>query len=282
MHVFPRVEIAEAEAAAAPRTGVLDQYAPEHLIAVSSLETFQKMATAKVRSLSQRRRMLKALKTTGGMLAGFEERLCQMQPLDEAEQSLYDSSEQIEEKCEWLQAQMEAMVAEGQLTKDEATKMKGNIEEKRTKLEEDIYQAQQDGKTKKVQKLEQQRATFEANLAGAERALAQPVVYPLKGAEAIVATRIELLGLEKIANSKQLLDMSQVQKLQNQAPLEEQLAALEKAAEEWFQDPDLFAAQLQELAKRSEKAAKAREAKQAQGGGWATAGKQKQGRVFRS
>jgi len=205
-----------------------------------------------------------------------------MQPLDEAEQSLYDSSEQIEEKCEWLQAQMEAMVAEGQLTKDEATKMKGNIEEKRTKLEEDIYQAQQDGKTKKVQKLEQQRATFEANLAGAERALAQPVVYPLKGAEEIVATRIELLGLEKIANSKQLLDMSQVQKLQNQAPLEEQLAALEKAAEEWFQDPDLFAAQLQELAKRSEKAAKAREAKQAQGGGWATAGKQKQGRVFRS
>jgi len=59
MQVFPRVEVHEE--ADAPR-GKVDALSPEYMCTVCSIEAFQKMVEAKTPSLTQRRRLFKAMK----------------------------------------------------------------------------------------------------------------------------------------------------------------------------------------------------------------------------
>jgi polyhydroxyalkanoate synthesis regulator phasin len=60
------------------------------------------------------------------------------------------STFQIAEKCEWLTADVDAMIAAGRLTKDEARKVEANLKERLAKLEEELAVAAKEEKAKKV------------------------------------------------------------------------------------------------------------------------------------
>jgi len=273
MHVFPHVEIAEV-VEAAPAVGILDAMSPEHLCTVCSLEAFKKMVNAKTPSLSQRRKMLKALKDTGSMLVELEERMAKMEVLSPPEEQLYGQAEQVEDKCQWLQGECEAMIDAGKLTAAEAKRVGNNMTERLAKVKEQLKSSEAENKPKMVAKLQAQVEALEAKLEKIAQAQAQPVTYPLKGANEMVELRVQLLGLDKIANSKQLLDVNEVKKLHAKPQVEEQLAALEDATKEWFQDDDDYNAKLAEVHKRAENSYKAQQSKNKKNNdGWATATK---------
>ena len=70
----------------------------EHLCAIVSRETFSKLYGKQCPSFSQRRALLKALKELAARIAGFEERMTNMQPLSAAEEELYNTAQDVPEK----------------------------------------------------------------------------------------------------------------------------------------------------------------------------------------
>ena len=93
MHVFPRVEIIEDEAAG-EEEGVLDwkNLPPEYLMTVCSPAAFKHLAKAKTPSWTQKKRMLEALKEMQSKYEAVEAKMVAMEPCSEDEQKLYESS----------------------------------------------------------------------------------------------------------------------------------------------------------------------------------------------
>ena len=121
IHVFPKIDTAAA-AAAAPQddegeavikvAGMsLDELPPEHLCAIVSRDTFAKLYSKQCSSFSQRRALLKALKELAARIAGFEERMTNMQALTAAEEELYNTAQDVPEKVAELEKSMEGMMA---------------------------------------------------------------------------------------------------------------------------------------------------------------------------
>ena len=93
MHVFPRVEIIDDEAAG-EEEGVLDwkNLPPEYLMTVCSPAAFKHLAKAKTPSWTQKKRMLEALKDMQSKYEAVEAKMVAMEPCSEDEQKLYESS----------------------------------------------------------------------------------------------------------------------------------------------------------------------------------------------
>jgi hypothetical protein len=117
---------AEAEAAAAAAANAdeddpvvmvagmrLEELPPAHLCAIVRFETFKMLVARQCPTFSQRKALLKAVKEMIAMLAGFEERMTNMQPLTPQEDELYNSAQSLPEKAAELEAQLEGMMSGG-------------------------------------------------------------------------------------------------------------------------------------------------------------------------
>merc|ERR1712086_942655 len=100
------------------------------------------MVSAKVRSFTQRKKMIAALKQTGKAIEELESRMANMETVSEEEQNLYDNAESIAEKVAWLLENVEEMIVSGKLTQEEAKKVQENLVEKLSKIESDLKEAQ--------------------------------------------------------------------------------------------------------------------------------------------
>jgi len=236
MHVFPRID--PAAAAAADGDGSPDALKPEQLIAFSELSTFQKMVQAKCPSLTRRRRVLEIIKVAKATLISLEEKMAAVQPLTDAEQLQYESldAEVLEEKQTWLTKLMEEMVSSGQLTKNEQKAVAEQLRQKLETLEEKLAMAESSGKAKQAEKLREMREEL-VKKADHVRDL-KPIVRKPKFEAEIAAARKKLKELEKLENSKVVLPLEEVQKLNAKPKLLEDLASMTAESAGWFADAD--------------------------------------------
>jgi len=238
VHVFPRID--PEAAAAAEASGGVDALAPEQLIAFSELATFKKMIAAKTPSLGRRKRVLEVIKVAKSALTGLEEKMAALQPLSDAEQLQYDSldAEGLDAKQAWLTQQMEAMVSEGQLTRNEQKLVLEQLAGKLEALEEKLAVAESSGKEKQAEKLREARGELMRRM-DALREI-KPIVRKPKFEAEIKAARKRLAELEKLENSKKVLPLEEIQKLNAKPKLLEDLKTMEAESAGWFADADVY------------------------------------------
>ena len=215
IHVFPKIDTAAAAAAAPNQQDeeeaeikvagmTLDELPPEHLCAIVSRDTFSKLYSKQCPSFSQRRALLKALKELAARLAGFEERMTNMQALTAAEEELYNTAQEVPEKVAELEKSMEGMMAGGHLTKAEIDTMVQDLQDKEAQLQGMIASAKEAGKKTDKQEagLDQLRAKI-ASLRGMT-----PAVRKRKEDREILTLWKQLRDLKAIEDSKQLVSLS--------------------------------------------------------------------------
>jgi len=171
-------------------------------------------------------------------LISLEEKMAAVQPLTDAEQLQYDSldAEVLEEKQTWLTKLMEEMVSSGQLTKNEQKAVAEQLRQKLETLEEKLAMAESSGKAKQAEKLREMREEL-VKKADHVRDL-KPIVRKPKFEAEIAAARKKLKELEKLENSKVVLPLEEVQKLNAKPKLLEDLASMTAESAGWFADAD--------------------------------------------
>ena len=234
-HVFPRIDPAAAEAAEASDAGP-DPLSPKELIIHAEMATFQKMIQIKTPSLDQKRKALECLKAARAGLAASEEKLASMQPLTDEEQNRYDTldAEGLEAKQAWLSKQLELMIDQAMLTAAEKETVLAQLGSKIELLETQLASAEAESKAKRVEKLQQLLTELRAR-SGIVRE-AKPAVRKVKFEAEIKAAQKRLAELTKLENSKVVLPLAEVQKLQAKPKLLEDLAAMQAESKGWFAD----------------------------------------------
>ena len=238
-HVYPRID---TEAAAALRassaTPEESALSPKQLVLLSDLEPFKRMVGAKVASLAQKRRVHDLLKSTRAGLAASEAKMASLEALTEAEQQQYDTLDAsvLEEKQQWLAKQMEAMIDGGQLDASERSATLAQLTSKLEQLEEQVALAESEGKAKRAEKLRSLLAELQGRVAKVRDL--KPVVRKLPFEKEIKQARLRLAELEKLENSKVVLPLEQVQRLNAKPKLVEDLTQMLAESKGWFAEDD--------------------------------------------
>ncbi len=232
IHVFPRID-PSAAAAASSGEGE-DALTPEQLITFSEMRTFQRMIAAKTPSFTQRKRALDVIKAARAELVASEEKLANMQPLSDGEQSRYDTLDAtaLEEKQAWLSKAMEEMVSSGQLTSAEVEMVAQQLDAKRETIETQLADADATGKAKKAEKLRALLEEVDARSAAVREI--KPIRRRVKFEAEIAAVQKKLAELAKLEKSKVVLPLAEVQKLNAKPKLLDDLAAMQAESAGWF------------------------------------------------
>jgi len=273
MHVFPHVTLPEV-AAAGEDDGLFwapDTMSPEYMATVCSLKTFKLMTQAKVPTFGQKKILCQQMKEMGTRIQGFEERLCNMDSLSDAEQELYDAAdlEAMAEKIKWIEEGMETMVNSGLLWAHELKDLKATNKSTLQKMQTNLEAAQAAGEEKKAKKIEQRlklQAQRETQLAGCATNGPTWSNEELARRASIEQLWSKVLDLEKIENSKQLLDAASLAKLSKKGNLETELENTMAACRTWYDD-EMFEKIMGEIKARAIGAGKK---KKDDGGGWKT------------
>merc|ERR1711871_1202526 len=134
------------------------------------------------------------------------------------------------EKIKWLQEQMTQMIDAEQLTSKEQQQLLQQLASKLQVCEQQIAAAaegsSQASKLKKQQQL----------LAAKQGAIQQltPIVPKSKYAAEVKSIQAKLKALDKIASSKQLLPVEELQKLNQRPTLENRLKEIKEEEAGWF------------------------------------------------
>mmetsp|Transcript_18099 Transcript_18099/g.46281 ORF Transcript_18099/g.46281 Transcript_18099/m.46281 type:complete len:351 (+) Transcript_18099:56-1108(+) len=235
-HVYPHIDREAAAAAAAANAPADDALSPKELILHAELSTFQKMMAAKCPSLAQRRRAHEVLKAARAELAAAETKMANLEMLTDDEQRRYDTLDAVglEEKQAWLGKAMEGMVDSGQLTAAEKKAMIEQLASKMEQLEEQIGISEAEGKAKRTEKLRGMLMDLQARSATVRELT--PIVRKVKFETEIKAAEKKLAELAKLENSKVVLPLAEVQKLNAKPKLLEDLAAMKSESRGWFAD----------------------------------------------
>ena len=244
LHVFPKVDLSAAEAEAAGGGGEGGgeggggggggPQSPEYQCVSCTFEDFQDLVAMNVPSFSQKRALLKRLRVMESALEQLEKMLMEQQPLTDQEQEMYDSMVDVSSKVEYLNKELEKMVAKGRLTKGEQKQMVDDLGKKMEELEVAIATADAEGKSKRKEALEGKKT----QLTEKADAIAgfKPIVYTMANEKELNDLRKELAALEKIENSGKLLKGDDLAKLAKKPRIEERIAALEGEDKGWFED----------------------------------------------
>ena len=241
-----------------------------------SVAELKALAPEKLATFTQKRGAVRWLKGMAKELVALEEAMADPRSggLSEAQQERYDSTVELPEKIEWLEAEMEAMLERGQLGKTERGDFLGELEERMQALQVSGEEARAGGKAKRAAKLDEAAEKVEAK-AAAVRAI-QPVELKAKHGKEMAALRKELKEIAKLEGSKQLQNVAALRRIGEREGLEERLAELWAESRGWFNT--LPAGAMREGAPAGPKAAKAGgSAGPAPGDGFTAAGGGKRG-----
>lgn len=239
-HVFPRTcalppppvdESLDAEPAAADHDAdaVID---PIGLCTSCTLKEFEILSNGNCPLYSQKKELLKRMKIVVAKVAAVEATLADRRTPDAASLALYDSAVQLQDKVQWLQQRMEAMISSGSaLCKGELQQLQGEL---RAKLNEG--QQVLDAATAAGKKTEKLQASLQAMQAQLDRVIAsQPMKRQETAADAEMrGLRRQLKQLQALESSKGLLSGEQVKQLGGKRHLQERLTQMEIEARGWF------------------------------------------------
>jgi myosin heavy subunit len=239
-----------------------------------SFEEFRDLVAMNVPSFSQKRALLKRMKVMTAALEQLEQMLVEQKSLTEQEQEMYDAMVDVSDKVEYLNKELEKMVAKGRLTKGEQKQMMDDFAKKMEELDVMSAAAEAEGKAKRRDAL----LAKKDEIADKANAVAEckPIVYTVAHEKEMNDLRAEIAALSKLENSGKLLKGDDLSKLAKKPRLEERLAQLEGEDKGWFEDECrdvLFTPSAVKKAPAKKKAA----ASGAGGGGWLVTAAKKSG-----
>ena len=160
--------------------------------------------------------------------------MASMQALTEDEQQQYDTLDAalLEEKVGWLTKQMELMIDQGQLTASERTQVTSQLASKVEQLEAQLASAEAEGKAKRAEKLQAMLVELRTRCTSVSEL--KPITRKPKFEAEIKAAQKRLAELEKLENSKVVLPLAEVQKLNAKPKLVEDLHAMQAESKGWF------------------------------------------------
>merc|ERR1719152_1100839 len=127
---------------------------------------------------------------------------------------------------------MELMVDQGQLDAAEKQQMLAQLANKLEQLEEQLAMAESEGKAKRLEKLKGMHDELQARLTAVRDV--KPIVRKVKFEAEIKAVQKKLAELAKLENSKVVLPLAEVQKLNAKPKLLEDLRAMQAESRGWF------------------------------------------------
>ncbi len=131
----------------------------EEMIAMASKVTFEKMLSSKCPTWSQKKACNNMIGLIKAVVESLDEKLLHGTPLTDTEQEFYDGCDltSLEAKEAHVKKEMQKQVEEGRITSLDRNRLLNQVGEKLQSLEEDIVDATQNKKPKKLQKLQTQK-----------------------------------------------------------------------------------------------------------------------------
>jgi len=244
LSVFPRVSCANVKSidpTTVSSSPVADTNSPEYLVTACELSTFKEIVASKTQTWRQRKKLLKILQDASDTFQSLEAKLIRGEPLSPPEQITYDANTgEDTEKISWLQGEIKSMVDNGMLTQSEKEELSKTLSTNITTVIEEIEKAKEEGKTKKIEKLEEKKKQITSRKEAVDRITA--VSNRLKYGEEIVKLRIKLLGLHALEDKgrSMALTLDDLKKIEAKSELEMQISQLEAASRGWFEDQEDF------------------------------------------
>ena len=235
LHVFPRATH-EAEG------GEVDEEAnatksPEYRACTCDLDEFEGLVSMYTPSFSQQRALLRRMKVMEHALNALEQKVIAMETLSDREQTMYDSMIDVAAKIEHLQKSLDDMIKKGRLTKGEQGEIVEDLQLKLEDMDLMIKEARDEGKSKKVEMLEQKKDLAQKKI---DSVLAKPpIVYTVPHERELADLKKELNSLKKIVSESKgkLMSGSDAAKCAKIPALEERIHNIENSEEKgWFED----------------------------------------------
>lgn len=222
---------------------LLEDGSPKEMIAMSSMNIFERMITNKCQSWSQKKTCLGIIAELKEMLNSLDSKLLSGTVLTDAEQGFYDaiSMDTLEAKTTFVKDEMKNHVDEGRITRLETQKLIKQVNDKINTLDEEIDKATNEKKPKKVDKLSTQKGKLMERRETLNN-IKPTAPSPLKFQAEIQKLRKEmqpLLKLEKETKGR-LLSIKETTILARKDEIEQEILELEQKSRGWFEDDEDF------------------------------------------
>lgn len=210
---------------------ILKEGSPQALLAMSSMNTFEKMISSKCPSWSQKKACLSVMEEVKEIVQSLDDKVLKGSPLTDSEQEFYDACDlsSLEKKETYIKNAMHKHVEEGQITSLEKNRLLEQVKEKLHSLQEEIKDATENSKPKKLQKLQAQLQKVTERQTTLNNIHQPCPPHPLKHQPQIEKLRKELhplLKLEKETKGR-LLSIKETAAMTRKHEIEEEIIQLE-------------------------------------------------------
>lgn len=232
IHVFPTID---RPAENSTKKSVSAAGGRLYLATICGFGKFKGLVEEKVWSFTQKNNLLNGLKANKKIIASAEQKLIKMEELDEIEDVLYNavSMDVVEQKCAYLEKQMEDLVGQEMLTASEIKIVVKKIGKKVKGLNKKLNKAKTEKKKVKLQ--------GQIEILGAKKgaiANARPAVWENNQDKEIDKLRHKLKQIEIIENSNRARTPSDLKKLKSKEQITEKLEGILNEEAGWFDEAE--------------------------------------------
>lgn len=250
---------------------ILEVGSPEQLIAMASMNTFERMLDRECPSWTQKKACIAAIGEVKEIVQSLDNKLLHGTPLTDSEQEFYDTCDltSLEQKENYVKSQMSKQVDDGKIISLEKKRLIAQVSEKLDNIGKEIKESA--GKPKKLQKLQTQQQKLEERKEKLDdiRPCSPP---PLKHQSSIDKLRKELaplLKMEKEAKGR-LLTIKETAAMTRKEEIEDEIVMMEANSMGWFEDDESFVLRVEASRAQGKKVVAKKVVKKAGGGGSGT------------
>jgi len=230
MHVFPKLDRIQEDTGGKKVDRVAERL---QLATVCSKEKFEQLVDERVWSFTSKRNLLDGLKMKKKALQAIEQKYINQQPVSEEEDDLYSSVslDLVTDKMTLLEKQMEWLMANENLTKDEQVEVVAMLDKRIKKLEKKLGK---ESSEKKKDKLTQAISDMKEKREVVVNS--RPAIWAKRNEKEIKSLNKKLRELE-IIESRPQRSASDLKKLKNKDAWTEKRDALLEREKGWFEGP---------------------------------------------
>lgn len=252
--VFPKVQVQSGSGIASSMAGLgvgsassevsmIPEDSIDHKLAHTTMNVFPRMIESKCETWSQKKGCVSILTVLKETAESLDAKLVQGQPLTNPENDFYNSVSltSLEEKLSCVRNLMAQQVDGGAITAEEKAVLLEQVTDRIECLEEEINEAKNQGKNKRVETLTSQQVKARTRKEKLQGTTAKPPP-PLKNEEAIAKLRKELTPLLEVeeAAKGRLLTLKESQVMARKDVILEEITSLEELSRGWFESDDTF------------------------------------------
>ena len=247
VHVFPRIAATPTPTADAPAASAETAAAsPSQRVLTCSTLELQRIIPSRAPTWSEKRTVLALVTAALTRLDEYEARMAARVPLSATEQAEYDtlSREALDEKSQWLHAQLKAAVSGGQLTALEFETVLREMDAKLAALRSAAAAATAGDAAARAAAAV---AALEEKRSAVARAAARPMAPPpLRGEAEIRKARGTLAAIERVEKAAhgRLMTLAEAREVGARPDVEARLAALLAEARGWWESSEAFEARV--------------------------------------